>query len=148
MAERLAVKVRAATTKLPNRAVSLTFVMWTYKQSTGELFTSGDGSVVGVGYSGAPGFKNDPSDESLKMKGPIPEGFYTIEEPRDTQSHGPFAMPLTPDPENEMFGRSSFLMHGDSIEHPGAASEGCIIMARAIRQQVWDSGDHRLQVIP
>ena len=38
-------------------------------------------------------------------------------------------------------------MHGDSIEHPGAASEGCIIVARPIREQVWESGDRKLQVI-
>jgi len=34
-----------------------------------------------------------------------------------------------------------------SIEHPGAASEGCIIVARPIREQVWESGDRKLQVI-
>ena len=39
-------------------------------------------------------------------------------------------MPLIPSPTNEMFGRSEFLIHGDSLEHPGAASEGCIILPR------------------
>jgi hypothetical protein len=35
-----------------------------------------------------------------------------------------------------------FLMHDDSIEHPGAASKGCIIMSRDVRWKVWEYGDH------
>jgi hypothetical protein len=38
-------------------------------------------------------------------------------------------------------------MHGDSIAHPGCASEGCIIMGQKIRQQIWTSGDHQLRVV-
>ena len=33
--------------------------------------------------------------------------------------------------------RAGFLMHGDSVQHPGGASKGCVIMARAVRQSVW-----------
>jgi hypothetical protein len=56
-------------------------------------------------------------------------------------------MHLTPDLSNAMFGRSEFLCHGDSIEHPGAASEGCIITPRVVRHLLWSSGDHELTVI-
>lgn len=34
-----------------------------------------------------------------------------------------------------------------SLEHPGAASEGCVIMPPFVRGKVWESGDHRLQVV-
>jgi hypothetical protein len=46
-----------------------------------------------------------------------------------------------------MFGRSEFLCHGDSIEHPGDASEGCIIQLRDVRRQMWESPDHTLEVV-
>lgn len=120
--------------------------MWSYQQSTGQL-ANGGGTVVGNGYSGSPAGKNDPSKENVPCVGPIPRGLYTIEAPFNSPTHGPFAMPLEPDPANEMFGRSGFLMHGDSLEHPGCASEGCIIMPPQVRQQVWNSGDHQLQVV-
>lgn len=119
--------------------------MWTYEQSTGRL--SHDGTIVGTGYSGAGDGKNNPSMQNVVGVGPIPCGLYVIGEPFNSTDHGPFAMHLYPDAENEMFGREGFLMHGDSIQHPGNASEGCIIMPREVRTQVWDSGDRALTVI-
>jgi Protein of unknown function (DUF2778) len=119
---------------------------WKYQQSTGWLLGT-DGSVF-KGYSGAePEGFNNPAMQEVHNIGPIPQGMYTIEAPMDTEAHGPYALPLIPVEGNQMFGRSSFLMHGDSIESPGTASEGCVIMARAIRQIVWNSTDHVLQVI-
>jgi len=64
----------------------------------------------------------------------------------DTVTHGPYVLPLTPSLNNQMFGRSGFLIHGDSVVNPGTASEGCIILPRAVRQQIWGAGDHVLQV--
>lgn len=118
--------------------------MWVYNQANGNL--SHDGALIGTGYSGAPSGKNNPAMQNVACIGPIPQGNYAIGEPFDSPAHGPFAMPLEPDPSNEMFGRSGFLMHGDSIEHPGCASEGCIIMQRAVREAVWNSGDRELEV--
>lgn len=121
--------------------------MWTYKQSSGQLW-HGDPEPVATGYSGAePDGKNNPTMQDVRDIGPIPCGAYTIGSPRNSPTHGPFALPLSPDPDNEMFGRSEFLMHGDSIEHPGQASEGCIIMPRNVRERVWNSSDHRLTVM-
>jgi hypothetical protein len=121
--------------------------MWKYRQSTGELFDAAD-ELAATGYSGSPEGKNDPDKQSTPDVGPIPRGTYTIGEPFSSSLHGPFAMEMQPDPTNEMFGRSGFLMHGDSLEHPGCASEGCIIMPRDVREQkVWNSGDHRLEVV-
>jgi hypothetical protein len=120
--------------------------MWTYHQTTGELYDAA-GTLIGTGYSGSPAGKNDPEKQSIPDVGPIPRGTYTIGEPFDSSSHGPYAMHLTPNPANEMFGRDGFLMHGDSAEHPGAASEGCIIMPPAVRHAVWQGGDHALTVV-
>ena len=119
--------------------------MWTYRQSTGELAL--DGKIVGVGYAGKGIGKNQPSMQSVPDCGPIPQGTYTIGAAVDTADHGPFAMRLYPDPSNEMFGRSGFWLHGDSVVHPGDASEGCIIMPLAARVNVHESGDRRLRVI-
>jgi Tlde1 domain len=119
--------------------------MWYFEVQSGRLAHDDEG-LVAVGYSGAVGFKNDVHMEDVKDAGPIPGGFYTIEAPVDSQAHGPFSLPLVPDAGNDMFGRSGFLIHGDSREHPGAASEGCVILARATRERIWESGDHRLQV--
>ncbi|HKF50104.1 MAG TPA: tlde1 domain-containing protein [Terracidiphilus sp.] len=120
--------------------------MWTYKQSTGQLFDAA-GQLQGTGYSGSPAGKNDPTQQCVKDVGPIPRGHYSIDSPRNTPTHGPFVMPLEPDPANDMCGRSAFLIHGDSNAHLGAASEGCIVMGPGIRHLIWNSNDHALQVV-
>lgn len=118
---------------------------WVYQQSTGEL--SYGGVIVGRGYSGHDECKNDPTKQDVPMHGPIPRGIYTIGDPYNTETHGPVVMRLTPDPANEMFGRAGFLIHGDSVAAPGAASEGCIIMSRPVRLAVAASPERALQVI-
>ena len=119
---------------------------WTYVIDSGRMYTD-SGDLLGVGYSGDPEHKNNPAAQSLADQGPIPTGVYTIGEPEDTADHGPFVLPLTPDPTNEMYGRSAFLIHGDRIGAPGTASKGCIILARDVRNDVWQSGDRTLDVI-
>lgn len=121
--------------------------MWNYQQSTGKL-SDLTGALVGIGYSGHESGKNNPAMQSHRGLGPIPCGVYIVGLPFDSPEHGPYCLRLTPQPENEMFGRSGFLMHGDSIVHPGMASLGCIIQLHATRQRVWESGDHLLEVIP
>lgn len=118
---------------------------WTYSQETGQL--SQDGLIAAVGYSGAGEGKNNPAMQEVHNVGPIPRGFYDIGEPCDTKTHGPYVLHLHPAAENEMCGRSSFLIHGDSVLHPGTASEGCIIMPRTVRERIWNSGDRRLEVV-
>jgi|SRR5277367_3202942 len=121
--------------------------MWTYIQSTGQMFNPA-GMMLAQGYSGAGSIgKNNPSLEHLPNVGPIPEGQYSIGPASDTDTHGPCVMRLTPDPKNEMFGRDGFLIHGDSIENPGTASEGCIIMPRFARDAINTSEDKVLQVL-
>lgn len=124
---------------------------WLYEQATGRLFDPA-GKVAAIGYAGGncgknPEGKNNPAMQDCKAIGPLPMGSYTFCTPL-LQSHlGPYAIPLIPAPGNEMFGRSGFYMHGDSIENPGSASEGCIIMPRAVREACWESNDHTLTVI-
>jgi len=105
------------------------------------------GKILAIGYAGAGPDKNNPSDQAVRGKGPLPCGLYTILAPVDTMTHGPYVLWLIPDPDNQMFGRSQFGIHGDSIVSPGSASEGCVIMPRFARERIWESEDHRLQVI-
>src|SRR5437879_1799478 len=119
---------------------------WTYELISGRLYAK-DGNLIGVGYSGSGEHKNDTQSQSLQDHGPIPVGSYLITNPRDTITHGPYVLPLNPAPNNLMWGRSGFLIHGDSKLSPGTASEGCIVMSRDVRELVWNSGDHELDVV-
>ena len=127
---------------------------WVYRQRTGELLH--EGRVIAIGYSGhddgdgvpEPGEgKNDPAAQAVRSVGPIPVGRYTIGPPHTHPTAGPYTMRLTPQAGTETFGRSGFLIHGDSRSSPGAASLGCIILARPFRVAVWMSGDVALDVV-
>lgn len=117
---------------------------WVYEIVSGFLYDDTD-HIRARGYSGHGEFKNDPSKCVVKH-GPIPLGKWAIGPPFNTDKHGPFCIPLGPI-EVELNGRSGFLIHGDSLEHPGEASEGCIILPHATRVLIWDSKDHRLLVV-
>lgn len=128
---------------------------WTYEQKTGKLFKPMKNGTflecVATGYAGGnqgrnPEGKNNPDMQGVKKIGPLPCGLYTFGTPLKHSNLGPFAIPLTPDPGNEMFGRGGFYMHGDTTPS-GDASEGCIILGRITRQACWDSIDHQLKVI-
>jgi hypothetical protein len=119
--------------------------MWTFEQQTGDLRY--EGKVVASGYSGHEAGKNNPKMQHVPCIGPIPEGYYTIASPIDTASHGPYVLHLTPFQHNQMFGRSGFLIHGDSVKQPGTASEGCVILGRMVREAIWQSGDRTLRVV-
>ena len=121
--------------------------MWTYAQKTGELLH--DGEHAGNGYSGCDEGKNNPAMQAVADCGPIPQGEWTIVGPPiNTRGHGPYVLRLEPAASTTTFGRSGFLMHGDSIESPGCASHGCVILPRTVREQVWNSGDTELEVVP
>lgn len=120
--------------------------MWSFEQSSGRITKEGIG-ILATGYSGALDGKNNPSMQAVENRGPIPQGRYTIGPPRDTAEHGPYVLPLVPDADNEMWSRGEFLIHGDNVELPGTASEGCIVLPRFARERIWQSGDHDLQVV-
>ena len=117
---------------------------WFYSQRSGEL--KREAEVIACGYSGKGACKNSPDKQHLHNYGPIPRGRYTVLQPRNSADVGPYALQLRPHPENRMHGRGAFMLHGDSKANPGTASEGCIILPRKIREQIWGSGDHELEV--
>jgi hypothetical protein len=120
--------------------------MWTYSQSTGEL-RGVEGALIATGYSGRGEHKNDPDSQEIENEGPIPRGRWLIVAVFDSPTHGPFCLRLLPQIEMDTFGRSGFLIHGDSAAHPGEASQGCIILPRKIREYIWGSADRFIEVI-
>ena len=116
---------------------------WTYSQSTGQL--TRNGAAVATGYSGTGPGRNNPSAQGTRNVGPIPQGRYRIGAAHDTHTHGPHVMRLTPVRHNA-HGRDGFLIHGDNSRHD--ASTGCIILPPNIRDQISNSGDSDLNVVP
>jgi hypothetical protein len=119
-------------------------MFWLYVQTTGEMFRP-DGSLSGTGYSGHGPGTNKPVFQHIRNEGPIPAGLYTIGTPIDHPMLGPVAIPLSPDPSNQMFGRSHFWIHGDNKTHD--ASLGCIIQQRSVREEIAGSAGSTLKVI-
>lgn len=118
--------------------------MWTYCQSTGQIFQ--DAVEKGVGYSGKGNCKNKCEKEQVHNFGPIPRGLYRMTRlVQSTEEHGPYVIVLSPDKDNTMYGRGGFLIHGDN--RTGDASEGCIILNRKIRELIWTSEDRELEVV-
>lgn len=116
--------------------------MWRYEQSSGRLWR-----LVATGYSGKEEAKNQPDLDSVKSRGPIPRGKWEITERFDHPTKGPVCLRLMPERDTITHGRSGMLIHGDSVTAPGTASEGCIILPRAIRIRIWESGDRELIVV-
>jgi hypothetical protein len=115
-----------------------------YVQKTGILILNG--KEVGTGYSGNGEAKNDPAKEMEKDVGPIPAGLWKIGKARDFKGMKN-CFDLSPDG-HDAHKRTEFLIHGDSKNHPGTASEGCIILDAATRQKIADSGVTTLRVVP
>lgn len=118
--------------------------MWEFNTRTGIV--GRDGIFKGRGYSGHEAGKNNPDLQQVPNVGPIPVGRWIIEDAHDSLSLGPLVMNLSPKLGTYTYGRSLFRIHGDSKEHSGEASHGCIILAHNIRQEIADSGDSDLEV--
>lgn len=119
--------------------------MWTYNSSNGNL--SHDGVLVATGYSGYGQGLNNPLKQDVHELGPIPQGMWTIGEFfNDPGGKGPIVTRLTPVEGTDTFGRSGFMIHGDNQEADHTASEGCIILAHDVREQIMNSGDTELCV--
>lgn len=118
--------------------------MWTYSISTGSF---SDGQNTFKGYSGRDECKNNASDDAIVNRGPVPIGIWYIGTALDDAKLGPCIMRLTADAKTIAFGRSGFYIHGDSISHPGDASDGCIILDHTAREIISKSLDKELQVI-
>jgi hypothetical protein len=117
---------------------------WTYNQRTGQLRDPHGRLCPGRGYSGAGPYKNLPEAKRLRGAGPIPAGLYKIG--AATASRGPLTLPLLP-LGHDAAGRTNLRIHGDSAERPGAASTGCVILARALREAIHNSKIDQLLVV-
>ena|ERR1039457_2179991 len=117
-----------------------------YSQATGEM----DGAdICAQGYSGRGEGLNNPAMQQVHATGPLPQGVYTIQAPHADAKVGPIAMRLVPAAGNQMFNRGDFLIHGDNTAMNHTASEGCIIMPRAVRIAIGKAvlaGDNQLTV--
>lgn len=86
------------------------------------------------GYSGNGWGENNPDAQDEPGVGPIPQGGWQMTGNWYNKKPGPGRniMNLNPLPGNACFDTdrdcNSFRLHGDSTTHPGAASEGCIIL--------------------
>ncbi|NTX90668.1 MULTISPECIES: tlde1 domain-containing protein [unclassified Pseudomonas] len=118
---------------------------WIFQQSTGKLMRNG--VLVGTGYAGKNEGKNNPHMQTVPNIGPLPRGEYKIiGHPFHHPHTGNYSIRLEPKPTTSMYGRSGFLIHGDSASNPGGASSGCIVLPFNIRHQIWNSGDRDLEV--
>ncbi len=121
---------------------------WTYSQGTGAL-TDPDGRHVHTGYSGHGHGRNNCEMQHVRSVGPIPQGLWKVGEPVNRpQTIGPYAIPLTPLPNTETFGRSGFFIHGDNAKGDLSASHGCPIFPRRVRHIIVDSVVKLLKVVP
>lgn len=120
--------------------------MYTYRQSTGELFDK-DMNLLTKGYAGHGDGKNNPDMEGWANIGPLPCGLYSIGLPLDKPTTGQFSLPLIPREPYAMYGRSSFYMHGEDANNPGNASTGCPVIERKIRELINSGTDKLLNVI-
>jgi hypothetical protein len=120
--------------------------MWTYLQETGAL-EDPEGEDLAIGYSGFGEGKNNGDAEYIPDVGPIPRGTYFIRGAFTSPDLGPVALPLVPAASNQMFGRSGFFIHGDSLIDPGTASKGCIVLNRKAREALDASNDKLLEVV-
>lgn len=117
---------------------------WRYYPQSGKRYH--DAACIATGYSGR-GKDRDPPDSEAKVdSGPIPRGRHSIQAPCLSAHTGPCALRRIPRRGTRTHGRSGFLIHGDSLAHPGQASSGCIILAPQLRERIWTSGDHELEV--
>jgi len=114
--------------------------VWYYNQKTGGVYELVVGrsqhvwTLVGHGYSGRAEGKNNPRWEKVAGKGPIPQGLWQTGEAYTSKRLGAVAIPLRPC--GNTWGRSAFLIHGDSRMFPGQASSGCIVLGLAVRRRI------------
>lgn len=125
--------------------------MLTFSQSSGTLTLNG---VEYPAHAGRGDGLNNPAAQDQHGIGPLPRGWYTLGTWQDGRDYseadarlGPFVCRLEPDPENEMYGRSGFFIHGGNYSQPPTDSEGCIVTLPTVRHYIAQAGETRLQVI-
>src|SRR6266516_869780 len=116
-----------------------------YRQSTGRLvcydYTTGWPPYVDTsGYSGAGAGRDNPKMQDVVDVGPIPQGCWRVGAPTGSRGTGPYSLPLTPLPDNDVFNTprdpNSFLIHGPNASRPNDSSSGCPVIDRPSRQAI------------
>jgi hypothetical protein len=124
-------------------------MVWKYSIGKGLLT---DGRRAIKVYAGNGAGKNNVAFAHVRNVGPIPPGVYAIGTAFFHPHAGPVTMRLTPQAGTNTFGRSGFLIHGDSIAKPGTASNGCPVTTypsgRKDREYIASSPDKTLIVTP
>lgn len=87
-------------------------------------------------YSGKGVDQNKTSSENLKMKGPIPRGWWDIKSGYAHPKLGNPTFNLDPHADTDTFDRDLFRLHADNLRGDNSASEGCIVCSRAVREQI------------
>lgn len=124
---------------------------WRWDQSAGEL--TQDGKFIGKGYSGRGRGLNNPALQGERALGPVPRGKWRLVSVADSPNTGRFTITLhaidaTPDNDtHDATGRGAFRIHGDNARGDQSASRGCIILPRVLRERMWNSKDHILEVV-
>jgi RHS repeat-associated protein len=120
---------------------------FTYSQSTGKaICTDNTGKTVvdKSGYAGKGEGRNNSDLQNIRNVGPIPRGGYRIEAAIHSKRTGPVALPLTPLPGTNTFGRDAFQIHGNNPTND--ASSGCVILPRHARDAINNAGGGTLTV--
>lgn len=126
----------------------------TYSQSAGTI--SFGVTIIPGCYAGKGEYKNKPECQNLKDRGPLPRGVY-YPQPLEHLDHLGPCIHLIPDAETKLFieslGRDwmSFFIHLDNPKHPGASSDGCIVLPNGMDLAVVDRerghGETTLEVV-
>jgi hypothetical protein len=100
---------------------------------TQQSETPGKTNLIGYGYSGKACALNDIHRQNIQGVGPLPAGTYIVESIYDDPERGKHTCKLLPLTTDKMYGRSGFLIHGDTLAEAHDASDGCIIVPFLIR---------------
>ena len=115
----------------------------TYDQRTGRFIIYGD--VDGhegqerivweaQGYAGRGECQHNPDCDHKRSQAPLPVGRYGVRLVRHVRFRDPvFRLEQL---EGPTYGRSGFLIHGDSANSPGKASQGCIVLRWSDRSAI------------
>jgi hypothetical protein len=116
--------------------------MLTFSQTTGE-FRGPTGILIGTGFSGLGGMRNNPASEDT-LHGVIPKRTWTIFLPRPIK--GSWQMFLKP---QMPVARTAYGQFSIQAGDPKTLSNGCIVLPPAAVAKVvelWNKGERTLQV--
>ena len=91
--------------------------------------------------------KNNPAWQQIHNMGPLPQNTYSLGEWTVHPHLGPLVSELTPGPDQEMYGRDGFWIHGPGESNYGQESKGCVVIPRAWRELVRATCEKYIEVV-